>query len=118
MSFIKIHKSRGHTYYEEVESYRDDNGKMQHRVLRNFGREAPKELNGVPLGFKCAKLTEGKRVQVHSVKFGMEDFLRQIGIVKEMRKKYALVIFDNPIRVRKDWLLPFDMLGNIKHERG
>lgn len=117
MAYIRTH-SLPHSknrYYTEVTAFRDDNGKVRQKE-RYLGKELPKDL-GYIVGYRQAKLTVGKRIQVFNVKLGMEDFLDQVGVIKELRKKYALIIFDQLIRKRRDWLLPFDMIGNIRKRR-
>jgi hypothetical protein len=114
MAYIEVKRlphSKGEYYYE-VSTYRDDNGKVKHK-RRYLGTKLPKDLRYV-VGYRGTKQTEGKRVQVFKVKLGMEDYLDQTGTIKEVRKKYALVVFDKKIRGRNDWLLPFEMLGNIR----
>lgn len=113
MSHIEVKNVKGKQYYREVEKYRDDNGKVKHRILRYLGKECPKELNGTPLGFHGAKLTESKRVQVRFVELGAEDFFEQIGTIRKIINRKARVEFENAIRGRKDWTVSLDWLGNI-----
>lgn len=117
MASIQKYKDHGQVYYREVESFRDENGKSKIRVIRYLGKEIPEDTR-YRKGYNGDLLTEGKRIQVYRVNFGMEDFLEKQGTIKEYRmkkgKEYALVLFDEPVRKRNDWLLPFDMLGNIK----
>ena len=119
MSYIRKHKStKGYLTYEEVESYRDGDGKKQHRVLRNLGNDLPEEYRK---GHNGDVLKIGKHIQVFKVKsISMIDFMEQTGIIKEYKRQrgveYALVIFDEPIRKRDDWLIPFEYLGNIKKD--
>lgn len=122
MSYIKRQKSKNQSYYLEVESYRDSNGKKQHHVIRNLGKELPPDSR-YRKGWNGDLLTEGKRVQVFKVKsLSMIDFMEKIGTIGEYKKQrgkeYAAVIFDEPIRNRNDWLLPFEFLGNVKQKRG
>ena len=37
MSYLAVTKSRGHSYYKIMESYRDETGKVKHRVIFNIG---------------------------------------------------------------------------------
>lgn len=118
MSFIRvIRRSRGkgkppREYYYEVESYRDADGKHRQRMVRYLGKELPKDLPYV-VGYAGAKLREGKRVEVRKTSLETMDFINEAGTIKKLRRKYALVEFDDPIRGRKEWLIPFDQLGNI-----
>jgi hypothetical protein len=36
--FIKATRSKGYTYINIAESYRDENGIVRHNILHNFGR--------------------------------------------------------------------------------
>lgn len=40
MSYLSTVTVKGHKYYRLVESYRED-GKVKHRILKNYGRTAP-----------------------------------------------------------------------------
>ena len=122
MGFIRVKRySRGNgkpprEYFYEVENYRDSDGKHRQRVVRYLGRELPKDLPYL-VGYAGAKLYEGKRVQVRKISLQAVDFINETGIIKKLRRKYALVEFDNPIRERKDWLIQFEDLGNIVKAR-
>lgn len=115
MSQIVKKVIKGQPYYYEVENYRE-NGKVKHRN-KYLGKDFPEDTR-YRKGYNGDPIVEGKRIQVYRVNFGMEDFLEKQGTIKEYRmkkgKEYALVVFDEPVRKRNDWLLPFDMLGNIK----
>jgi len=43
MAYIVTRKSRGNTYFLEVQGYRDERGKVKQRVLRYFGRTDPRK---------------------------------------------------------------------------
>ena len=40
MSYLAVTKSKGHSYYKIMESYRDETGKVKHRVIFNIGTVA------------------------------------------------------------------------------
>ncbi len=119
MSFIRvIRRSRGkgkppHEYFYEVESYRNPEGKHRQRMVRYLGKELPKDLPYI-VGYAGTKLYAGKRIEVRKSSLVAVDFINETGTVKKLRRKYALVEFDEPIRGRKEWLIPFDHLGNIR----
>ncbi|MBA7644675.1 hypothetical protein ES703_52420 [subsurface metagenome] len=118
MSFVKVkhfpsrNGQPARTYYYEVESYRTPEGKVKHRTLRYLGKELPKDLP-YTIGYAGTKLREGKRVEVRKTSLVTMEFLNETGTIKKLRRKYALVEFDDPIRGRKEWLIAFDRLGNI-----
>lgn len=119
MSYIKAVKVKGQIYYQEVEAYRNA-GRKCYRVLKHLGKELP-EGTRYRKGYNGVLLTEGKRVQVFKVpNLNAMEFIGAQGVLKEYRMKNgvekALVIFDKPIRKHKDWLFPFEMLGNIKKD--
>lgn len=119
MSFIRLKRySRGkgkapREYYCEIESYRDADGKPKQRVIRWLGKELPKDLPYV-VGYQGTKLYEGKRVEVRKTSLEALDFINETGTIKKIRRKYALVEFNDPIRERKEWLIPFNELGNVR----
>ena len=119
MSFIRLKRySTGkgkppREYYCEVESYRDADGRHRQRVIRWLGKKLPKDLPYV-VGYAGAKLREGKRVEVRKSPLEAVEFINETGTIKKLRRKYALVEFDDTIRGRKEWLIPFDQLGNIR----
>jgi len=100
-------------YYCEVENYRDADGRQRRRVIRWLGKKLPKDLPYL-VGYAGTKLYEGKRVEVRKTPLEVADFINETGTIKKLRRKYALVEFDDPIRGRKEWLIPFDELGNIR----
>lgn len=118
MSYIRLmRRKRGKgkpplEYYCEVESYRDAEGKVRQKVIRYLGKELPKDLPYV-VGYAGAKLYEGKRVEVRKTSLVAVDFINETGTIKRLRRKYALVEFDDPLRGKRKWLIPFDQLGNI-----
>ena len=122
MSFIRLKRySRGKgktplEYYCEVESYRDSEGKPRQRSIRYLGKDLPKDLAYI-VGYAGTKLYEGKRVEVRKSPLEAIDFINETGTIKKLRRKYALVEFDDPIRGRKEWLILFDRLGNVKKAR-
>ena len=117
MSFIQIKKVKGHEYSRELESYQASDGKIRHRTLHYLGKERPKELNGVPLGFDCKKLFVGKRIQVRIIKLGLEEFIDQVGTIRKISKGKAGIEFDIVIKGRKEWTVPLEWLGNIPREQ-
>lgn len=119
MSFVKVKRFPGRkgeparTYYYEVESYRDQNDKVKHRTIRYLGKELPKDLSYV-VGYDGVKLHEGKRVEVRATSLGALDFLNETGTIRKLRRKYAHVEFDKPIRGSRNWSIRFDQLGNLR----
>lgn len=118
MSFIRVIRRSGgkgkppREYFYEVESYRDSDGRHRQRMVRYLGKELPKDLPYI-VGYGGTKLHEGKRVEVRKTSLAAMDFINETGTIKKLRRKYALVQFDDPVRGKREWLIPFDQLGNI-----
>lgn len=97
--FIRALKRGKHTYYAEVETYRDEQNRRRQRVVRYLGKNpkpppAPVSLTGVHFGILAMRLMEGTLTQrdvfQHLEQIGKPipaEELEAIGIRFEFAKK-------------------------------